>query len=91
MRLGGAKMIFKYEHSFHPSNGLEAYERLILDAMMGDQSLFTTGAGVERLWDISTALLEKPPPIEPYPPGSWGPSSVHRVSAPYRWHLPERD
>jgi glucose-6-phosphate 1-dehydrogenase len=91
MRLGGAKMIFKYEHSFHPSNGLEAYERLILDAMMGDQSLFTTGAGVERLWDISTALLEKPPPIEPYPPGSWGPSSAHRVSAPYRWHLPERD
>jgi glucose-6-phosphate 1-dehydrogenase len=91
MRLGDAKMIFRYGDSFSAAKDLEGYEHLILDAMLGDQSLFTTAAGVERLWEISTPVLEHPPPIEPYPPGSWGPSSVHQVIAPYRWHLPEQD
>jgi glucose-6-phosphate 1-dehydrogenase len=91
MRLGEAKMIFRYKDSFPVSQELEAYEHLILDAMEGDQSLFTTAAGVERLWEVSTPLLEHPPPIEPYTPGSWGSSSVHQVNAPYRWHLPEED
>jgi glucose-6-phosphate 1-dehydrogenase len=91
MRLGEAKMIFRYKDSFPLSQELEAYEHLLLDAMQGDQSLFTSAAGVERLWEISTPLLEHPPPIEPYTPGSWGPSSVHQVTAPYRWHLPAED
>ena len=89
MRLGAANMIFRYEDSWDVSTALEAYERLILDAMVGDQSLFTTAAAVERLWEISTPLLEHPPAIEPYVPGSWGPSSVDKVPAPYRWHLPQ--
>ena len=89
MRLGAAKMIFRYEDSWDVSTALEAYERLILDAMVGDQSLFTTATAVERLWEISAPLLEHPPPIEPYAPGSWGPSSVDNVPAPYRWHLPK--
>jgi glucose-6-phosphate 1-dehydrogenase len=91
MRLGEATMTFRCQDAFPASNGLEGYEHLILDAMLGDQSLFTTAAGVERLWEISTPVLEHPPPIEPYEPGSWGPSSVHQLTAPYRWHLPERD
>jgi len=91
MRLGDARMTFRYEDSFRAPEGLEAYEHLILEAMLGDQSLFTTAAGVERLWEVSTPLLEHPPPVEPYAPGSWGPSSVDRVAAPYRWHLPEED
>jgi glucose-6-phosphate 1-dehydrogenase len=89
MRLGDAKMTFRYEDSFPAYQGLEGYEHLILDAMRGDQSLFTTAAGVERLWEISTPLLEHPPMIEPYAPGSWGPSSAGQVTAPYGWHLPE--
>jgi glucose-6-phosphate 1-dehydrogenase len=91
MRLGDAKMIFRYEDAFSVAKELEGYEHLILDAMLGDQSLFTTAAGVERLWEISAPLLEHPPPIEPYAPGSWGPPSVHQVTAPYRWHLPEKE
>jgi glucose-6-phosphate 1-dehydrogenase len=63
---------------------------LILDAMLGDQSLFTSAEGVERLWEISTPLLEHPPPVEPYAPGSWGPASVDDVIAPYHWHLPDK-
>ena len=82
-------MIFRYEDSFATANDLEGYERLLLDAMLGDQSLFTTSAGVERLWEISAPLLEHPPPVEVYAPGSWGPDSIHKITAPYRWHLPE--
>ena len=44
---------------------LEAYERLILDAMRGDRTLFTTAEGIERLWEVSTPLLESPPPASP--------------------------
>jgi glucose-6-phosphate 1-dehydrogenase len=88
MSLGQAKMVFSYQDSFASANALEGYERLILDAMLGDQSLFTSSAGIERLWEISAPLLENPPPVQPYARGSWGPQSVNRLIAPYRWHLP---
>jgi glucose-6-phosphate 1-dehydrogenase len=89
MRLGEAKMVFRYEDSFRIDNDLEGYERLILDAMLGDQSLFTSSDGIERLWEISTPLLDDPPDLEPYEPGSWGPSSIRHITAPYSWHLPD--
>ena len=54
------------------ANDLEGYERLILDAMLGDQSLFTRSDGIERLWEISTPLLDHPPAVEPYQPGLLG-------------------
>jgi glucose-6-phosphate 1-dehydrogenase len=91
MRLGEAKMVFRYEDSFSAKNELEGYERLILDAMLGDQSLFTSASQVERLWEISTPLLENPPPVEPYAPGSWGPPSIAKLIAPHRWYLPEEN
>ena len=67
---------------------LEAYERLILDAMRGDRTLFTMARGIERLWEVSTPLLEAPPPVRLYEPGSWGPKSVHQLGAPHAWRLP---
>jgi glucose-6-phosphate 1-dehydrogenase len=89
LRLGPAELVFRYADSFCAANGLEGYERLILDAMLGDQSLFTEAAAVERLWEISGPLLENPPPVQQYPPGSWGPeSSVDKLIAPFHWHLP---
>ena len=91
MRLGEAKMLFRYEDSFRTANDLEGYERLILDAMLGDQALFTSSDGIERLWEISTPLLEDPPDLESYPKGSWGPPSIRHVTAPYLWHLPDHD
>ena len=45
-------------------DALEAYERLIHDAMIGDRTLFTTAEGVERLWEISAPLLEQPSPLQ---------------------------
>jgi glucose-6-phosphate 1-dehydrogenase len=67
---------------------LEAYERLILDAMRGDHTLFTTAEGIERLWEISQPLLESPPPVRSYAPGTWGPNSIHQLIAPHAWRLP---
>ena len=90
LSLGHSEMVFNYKDSFAIANALEGYERLILLAMIGDQSLFTRSDGVERVWEISTPLLENPPPVELYEPGSWGPASIDKLIAPYRWHLPER-
>ena len=87
MTLGRSKMVFNYEGSFTMAYALEGYERLILLAMIGDQSLFTRSDGIERLWEISTPLRANPRPAEPYERGSWGPASVHKLIAPSRWHL----
>jgi len=67
---------------------LEAYERLILDAMRGDHTLFTTAEGIESLWERSMPLLEDPPSVRLYAPGSWGPNAVHQLVAPHAWRLP---
>ncbi len=67
---------------------LEAYERLIYDAIVGDRTLFTSAEGIERLWDVSKPLLENPPPVRPYAPGSWGPNAIHQLIAPHAWRLP---
>jgi glucose-6-phosphate 1-dehydrogenase len=88
MDLGAAEMTFRYADSFCADCGLEGYERLLLDAMLGDQSLFTHADEIERLWEISAPLLDSPPPIQPYAPGSWGPQpALDRLAAPYRWQL----
>jgi glucose-6-phosphate 1-dehydrogenase len=88
LTLGNAEMAFYYKDSFAASHALEGYEHLILMAMIGDQSLFTSSQGIERLWEISEPLLENPPPVEPYAKGSYGPESVKRLIAPFHWHLP---
>jgi glucose-6-phosphate 1-dehydrogenase len=67
---------------------LEAYERLILDAMRGDHTLFNTAEGIERLWELSTPMLEAPPPVRLYAPGSWGPNAIHQLVTPHAWRLP---
>ncbi|MFB6704895.1 glucose-6-phosphate dehydrogenase [Streptomyces sp. NPDC056333] len=90
MHLEEAGMVFDYGGSFNSMYALEGYERLILDAMLGDQSLFTRSDGIERLWEASAPLLANPLPVEPYAPGSWGPKSIDRLIAPYRWSLPHR-
>ena len=87
MTLGASTMSFRYKDSFAQANALEGYERLILLAMLGDQSLFTRADGIERVWEISAPLLDSPPPVESYESGTYGPASVDKLIAPYRWHL----
>jgi glucose-6-phosphate 1-dehydrogenase len=89
MSLGSARFRFDYEDSFSVANQLEAYERLIHDAMVGDNTLFTRADGIERLWEISAPLLADGGPVHTYAPGSWGPDAAHELIAPRRWHLPD--
>lgn len=89
MRLEPAEMTFSYSGSFCADNGLTAYAHLILEAMVGDRSLFTTAGQVERIWERSAPLLASPPAPEAYPMGSWGPASVDSLAAPYGWSLSE--
>jgi glucose-6-phosphate 1-dehydrogenase len=88
MRLDKLSMQFAMHDTSHIADVLEAYERLILDAMRGDHTLFTTAEGIERLWELSTTLLESPPPVRFYDPGSWGPNAIHQLIAPHAWRLP---
>ena len=88
MRLDKLSMQFAMHDTGLIREVLEAYERLILDAMRGDHTLFTTAEGIERLWEVSMPLLEAPPPVRLYPPGDWGPKSIHQLVAPHAWRLP---
>ncbi|HXP22001.1 MAG TPA: glucose-6-phosphate dehydrogenase [Streptosporangiaceae bacterium] len=89
MRLRETEMTFRYADSFHKMNSLEGYERLILEAMLGDQSLFTRSDEIERLWEVAQPLLDDPPPVEFYEPGCWGPESIKHLIAPHHWYLPD--
>ncbi|WAJ27350.1 glucose-6-phosphate dehydrogenase [Antarcticirhabdus aurantiaca] len=88
MRLDKLSMQFAMRDTDMLGEVLEAYERLILDAMRGDRTLFTTAEGIERLWQVSVPLIENPPPVRLYAPGSWGPKSIHQLIAPHAWRLP---
>ena len=69
MKLDKLSLQFALHETGQDGDVLEAYERLIHDAMAGDHTLFNTAEGIERLWEISTPLLENPPPVQPYPQG----------------------
>ena len=88
MKLEKLSLQFALHETGQDADVLEAYERLIHDAMVGDHTLFNTAEGIERLWEVSTPLLEDPPPVEPYPPGSWGPPAIYDLIAPRTWRLP---
>lgn len=67
----------------------EPYERLLGDAMRGDSSQFIREDGVEETWRVVEPLLESPPPVEIYQPGSWGPAGADKLVAGYpAWHQP---
>ena len=91
MVLGRAPMSFQYKTAQGERNELEAYQRLLHDAMIGDRTLFTRARGIERLWEVAAPLLATPPPIHGYAVGRWGPEAVHDLVAPHEWHLPDTD
>ncbi|HET9691472.1 MAG TPA: glucose-6-phosphate dehydrogenase [Acidimicrobiales bacterium] len=90
MRLEKLSMQFALQDTGQGGAVLEAYERLIHDAMTGDQTLFTSAEGIERLWEVSTPLLQDPPKVKPYWQGSWGPDGVEQLISPREWRLPFR-
>ncbi|HET8601708.1 MAG TPA: glucose-6-phosphate dehydrogenase [Segeticoccus sp.] len=88
MRMEKLSMQFATDELAEAEDVLEAYERLILDAMRGDRTLFTSAEGIESLWERSMPLLENPPEVKLYQPGTWGPNAIHQLIAPNAWRLP---
>ena len=62
--------------------GPDAYERLIADAIVGDERLFARQDGVEEAWRIVEPMLAETGTPLSYEPGSWGPADADRVSPP---------
>ena len=88
MKLEKLSMQFATHETKSSASVLEAYERLIHDAMRGDHTLFTTADGIETLWEKSQPLIDSPQPVRSYSPGSWGPNAIHQLIAPHAWRLP---
>jgi len=82
MRIRWVNMDFRYGSSFGVKPP-EAYERLLLDCMLGDSTLYARRDMVERGWEIVTPILEawkKPAPDFPnYEAGSWGPPAAFEL------------
>jgi glucose-6-phosphate 1-dehydrogenase len=76
--------------SRHPRpDEMDAYERVLGDAMAGDATLFARQDYVEEAWRIVDPVLKAGTPIFEYEKGAWGPSEVElRVSPPGGWHNP---
>ena len=69
--------------------GATPYEVLLHAAMVGDSTRFTRQDGVEETWRVMQPLLDAPPPVHSYVPGSWGPEEADELVAGHgRWHGP---
>src|SRR5262249_20837384 len=76
--------------SRHPSpETMDAYERVLGDAMAGDATLFARQDYVEEAWRIVDPVLNSATPIYEYEPATWGPRAVdQRMVPPGGWHNP---
>jgi glucose-6-phosphate 1-dehydrogenase len=69
--------------------GPTPYEVLLHAAMVGQSTRFTRQDGVEETWRIMQPLLDSPPPVHRYSPGSWGPAAADELTAQSGgWHQP---
>jgi glucose-6-phosphate 1-dehydrogenase len=76
--------------SRHPcAKEMDAYERVLSDAMAGDATLFAREDYVEEAWRIVDPALKAGTPLYPYEAKTWGPNEVERVTPPGGWHNPQ--
>ena len=88
-RPGGGTIDLDMEFEEEGGEGPTPYEVLLEAAMVGDSTRFTRQDGVEETWRIMQPLLDAPPPVHPYAPGSWGPQEADELVAGHgRWHGP---
>ncbi|WP_345319525.1 hypothetical protein [Candidatus Villigracilis proximus] len=79
-------MEFNYAEAFGQTAIPESYERLLLDALQGDASLFTRADEVETAWGLIDPILQAweanlAPPLAYYKPGTWGPAEANTMLA----------
>jgi len=68
---------------------MTAYERLLGDALRGDQALFARADGIEAAWELVDEILGETEAVSRYPPGSWGPQAAGRMTEPHGgWYDP---
>ncbi len=84
-----ATMELRWGDSSPEEDRLEAYERLLLDVLQGDHTLFTRADEVERLWEVAAPILTDRPEVHPYTQGSWGPEAAQDLPPAPGWRLPE--
>jgi glucose-6-phosphate 1-dehydrogenase len=84
MALDTVPMDFSYGSSFRTRSS-EAYERLLHDAMAGDQTLFLREDAVERSWEIVAPVLDARGTVDEYAAGTWGPAAADDLIAPRAW------
>jgi glucose-6-phosphate 1-dehydrogenase len=68
---------------------MDAYERVLGDALAGDRTLFAREDYVEEAWRIVDPVLKAQTPVYPYEPGTWGPEEVATVAPPGGWLDPK--
>jgi glucose-6-phosphate 1-dehydrogenase len=77
------------EFSEEGGEGPTPYEVLLHAALVGDATRFTRQDGVDETWRVMQPLLDNPPPVHPYAPGSWGPKEAEKLVAGHgRWYGP---
>ena len=92
-RPGAAMAAMPVELSFverPQGDGLDAYERLLTDAMRGDATLFVREDAVEAAWAVVDPILGDATEVYEYAPGTWGPAEAARLAADLAgWHDPQ--
>jgi glucose-6-phosphate 1-dehydrogenase len=86
---GPAPITLDMEFAAEGGEGPTPYEVLLHAALVGDAKRFTRQDSVEEAWRVMQPLLDAPPPVHPYAPGSWGPREGDDLVAGFgRWHGP---
>ena len=86
---GAGQIDLDVEFAVQGGEGATPYEVLLEAAMQGDGMRFTRQDGVEEQWRIMQPLLDAPPPVHPYEPGSWGPKEADALLDGFgRWRGP---
>jgi glucose-6-phosphate 1-dehydrogenase len=86
---GPAPITLDMEFAEEGGEGATPYEVLLHAALVGDSKRFTRQDAVEEAWRVMQPLLDAPPPVHAYAPGSWGPEEAERlVAGSGRWHGP---
>ena len=84
----GVDLTYRYHEEREGVHG-DAYARLLDEALDGDARLFARADSVEEAWRVVEPVLERPPALRSYAPGTWGPAASEELIAPDGgWHRP---